>query len=327
MSDFMNVDVVNQLHPEDIVFDDVAKQAQLAVQVNLFDCGGIAISVCLSHKSISSWAASARIAPDKEIVYPTFDSAEIFPALPPGVQVSSLEADASVQGENPRSLPFVHELLLNQDVSALIWKSFMETSRVKVTHEFALSTVGTKPIITKFAVNLRTRLNPPLPRASFNNIIMDATAESILVDHDENTLGFLRLGVSKMNDEYIRKLQEGDVEFLKSLDEASHHSNGGENTDVKIHICWISSICRLLIDFGWGKPSWVVLNTYAEYKNSLFLMDTKCGTCTEAWVSLEEEDMAIFEEHQDIVQYATFDTPDPITRFTDYPFICQGNTM
>ncbi|KAI3836062.1 hypothetical protein MKW98_016366 [Papaver atlanticum] len=181
MSDFMNVDVVNQLHPWYIVFDDVAKEAQLAVQVNLFDCGGIAISVCLSHKIadgsaqmtfLNSWAATARLAPDKQIVYPTFDSADIFPALPPGVQVSSLESDDSLQGQNVVTKRFLFSAskitalrariatessssdilskypTRTEAVSALVWKSFMETSRVKVTREFALSVVAGNPTTT-----------------------------------------------------------------------------------------------------------------------------------------------------------------------------------
>ncbi|RZC91680.1 hypothetical protein C5167_027743 [Papaver somniferum] len=147
---------------------------------------------------------------------------------------------------------------------------------------------------------------------------MDATAESMIIDHGKNSLGFvetldglisqLRSGVNEINDEYIRKLQEGDLEFFKSLDEASHLSNGeGDENGERVQICWISSLCRLPfyeIDFGWGKPSWVALNSFSEYKNSLFLMDTKCGTGIEAWVSLEEEDMAIFEEDQDLLHYA-----------------------
>ncbi|XP_026429975.1 salutaridinol 7-O-acetyltransferase-like [Papaver somniferum] len=57
MSDFMSVDVVHQLHPSHIMLDDVAKEAHLAVQVNLFDCSGIAISISTSHKIIDGCTA------------------------------------------------------------------------------------------------------------------------------------------------------------------------------------------------------------------------------------------------------------------------------
>ncbi|KAI3913408.1 hypothetical protein MKW98_003887 [Papaver atlanticum] len=356
MSDFMSAEAVHQLHPIHIMLDDVVKDAQLAIQVNSFDCGGIAISISTSHKIIDgctavtfirSWAATTRGAPKHEILYPTFDSADIFPALPPEVQVSSLESDDSIQGENvvtkvflftapkiaalrARIVEFRSSNVLSkyptrtEVLSALIWRSFIKTSRVKASCKLTHSDASTKPIIirslTNYAVNLRTRLNPPLPQVSFGNIIMDATAESTTtIDHEEATPGFietldeligqLRLGVSKIDGEYIRKLQEGDVEFLKSLDEASHHSNGqdGDENDEKVLICWLNSLCRFPFyetDFGWGKPSWIALNTNAEYKNSLFLIDTKCGTGVEAWVSLEEEDMAIFEKDQDLLEYA-----------------------
>ncbi|MCL7036330.1 hypothetical protein MKW94_030827 [Papaver nudicaule] len=375
MSDCMSVDAVNQLHPSHIVLDDLPKEGPLAaVQVNMFDCGGMALSVCISHKImdgctlitfINSWAATACASLSQETMYPTFDAAAIFPALPPGVHVSSLESDDSVQGENVVTKRFLfsnkkiaalrariaearsRDVLSKyptrtEALSALVWNSFMETSRVKVAREISFSAAApTKGIIrstANFAVNLRTRLNPPLPQVSFGNIIMDATAESTIVDHDEIPPGFvemlvylisqLRLGVSKINEEYIRKLQEGDVEFLKALDEASHSNENEE----KVHICWISSLCSFPMyemDFGWGKPLWIATNTFSEYKNTLYLVDTKCGTGIEAWVSLEEEDMAIFEQDQHVLQYAssTFYTPNySVTGFTNYPSLGNGNT-
>ncbi|KAI3925143.1 hypothetical protein MKW98_009793 [Papaver atlanticum] len=371
MSEFMNVDVVHQLHPSHIIAENVAKQAQMAVQVNLFDCGGIAISLCVSHKIIDgssavtfmrSWSVTARAAinQEEEVLYPTFDSAAIFPALPPGVQVSSLESYDSIRGENVVTKLFLFNAskiaalrarvaesrssnmlsrypTRTEAISALVWKSFMEANRVNVTRKHKL--FSTKPIIIRskanFSVNLREKLNPPLPNESFGNIITTAAAESTIIDNDEDTLGFvdtldglisrLRLGVSGINDEYIRKFQEGDVEFLKEL--VDHEGN--ENEEEKVHICWISSLCRYPfyeLDFGWGKPLWFALNTFSEYKNSVSLVGTKCGTGIEAWVSLEKEDMAVFEEDQDLLQYAkNINTPDPVVGFVEYPFLGQGN--
>ncbi|RZC91679.1 hypothetical protein C5167_027742 [Papaver somniferum] len=165
MSEFMSLDVIHRLHPSYIVLDDLAKEAQLAVQVTMFDCGGIALSICSSHKIIdgctsttflNSWAATARVALNSEIVYPTFDAAAIFPALPSGVQVSTLESDDRLEGENVVTKRFLFSASKitalrariaesrscnvlskypsrSEAVSALVWKSFMETSRVKVT--------------------------------------------------------------------------------------------------------------------------------------------------------------------------------------------------
>ncbi|XP_026384460.1 salutaridinol 7-O-acetyltransferase-like [Papaver somniferum] len=311
MYDFMSVDVVHQIHPLHITVDVVAKEAQLAVQVKLFAWGGIAISICLSHKIadgcmvitfINSWVATAHVALNQEIVYPTFDSAAIFPALPPEVQVSSLESNDSIREENVVTKLFLFNAskisavrarisasrssnvlskysTRSEAISALVWKSFMETKSTIIVYNE----------------------NPPGFSETLDGLISQ-----------------LRLGVSMIDDEYIGKFQEGDVEFIKALEEASHHSNG-ENAE-KVQICWISSLYSLPLyetDFGWGKPSWFVLNTFSEFKNSLFLVDAKCGAGIEAWVSLEEEDMVIFEKDQDILQYATLYTP----------FLRHGNTL
>ncbi|KAI3949197.1 hypothetical protein MKW92_016029 [Papaver armeniacum] len=316
MSEFMSVDVVHQLHPSYIIDENVAKEGQMAVQFNFFDCGGIAISICVSHKIIDGssavtfmkiWSATARATLNQEVLYPTFDSAAIFPALPQ-------ESYDSIRGENVVTKLFLFDAskitalrariaksrssnmlskypTRTEAISALVWKSFMAANRVKVTREYKLS--STKPIMrskANFAVNLRTKLNPPLPNESFGNSITTAAAESTIIENDEDTLGFvdtldglisqLRLGVDRINDEYLRKFQDGDVEFLKEL--VDHEGNENEE---KVHIC------------------------------------------IEAWVSLEKDDMAIFEEDQDLLRYAkAISTPDPVVGFVEYPFLGQGNT-
>ncbi|KAJ7957624.1 vinorine synthase-like [Quillaja saponaria] len=76
-----------------------------------------------------------------------------------------------------------------------------------------------------------------------------------------------------------------------------------------------SSWCRLPlyeIEFGWGKPIWVS-TIGCEYKNSIVLMDTRNGDGIEAFVSLEEKDMAIFECDKEILSYAFLNPSVPLT--------------
>ncbi|KAI3946326.1 hypothetical protein MKW98_010450 [Papaver atlanticum] len=362
MSDFMSVDVVHQLSPSHILADinGAAEQAQLVVQVNMFECGGVAISVCLSHKVVdactamtflNAWAANARGVHAEGIVYPTFDSSSIFPALPMERQVPPFEPDDAVKGENVITKRFIfHAAGVSslrekiaasrsgssvfskyptrvEAISALIWKTFMDIDRVKMRLSSPPSTKTpvTLKSLLNFAVNLRTRLDPPLPQASFGNVIMDATAESMTTattnDDDESSkdfaktldglVGQLREAVNEINGDYIRKLKDGDTDFLKSIGNSSHLRNisagGDDDGGIKVQVCWISSLSRFPFyetDFGWGKPCWIACNTTGEYKNSLLIMDTKCGTGIEAWVSLEEEDMSIFEENHQLLHYA-----------------------
>ena len=62
----------------------------LTIQVNILECGGIAIGVCISHKVadassvvtfVNGWAAVARR--DTHMVCPQFGLANIFPPPPP----------------------------------------------------------------------------------------------------------------------------------------------------------------------------------------------------------------------------------------------------
>ncbi|KAK4763662.1 hypothetical protein SAY87_013100 [Trapa incisa] len=64
-----------------------------AFQVSLFNCGGLALSFCISHKAadalsfftfINSWAAIAR-GDIRNLVTPCFDSAAMFPAVDPSL--------------------------------------------------------------------------------------------------------------------------------------------------------------------------------------------------------------------------------------------------
>ncbi|KAD6795381.1 hypothetical protein E3N88_06277 [Mikania micrantha] len=56
-------------------------------------------------------------------------------------------------------------------------------------------------------------------------------------------------------------------------------------------------------DFGWGKPCWVT--AAARGFDMITLMDDKHGDGVEAWVSLNEKDMHLFEQDQDIIAFTT----------------------
>ncbi|KAJ6410652.1 hypothetical protein OIU84_007409 [Salix udensis] len=52
-------------------------------------------------------------------------------------------------------------------------------------------------------------------------------------------------------------------------------------------------------DFGWGKPGWVS-GLYVPGVEMVLLVDTKDGDGIEAWVSLEEDTVLLFQENPDI---------------------------
>ncbi|GKC98934.1 acylsugar acyltransferase 3-like protein [Tanacetum coccineum] len=71
-----------------------------------------------------------------------------------------------------------------------------------------------------------------------------------------------------------------------------------------------SSICRFpfyQIDFGWGKPLQVMVQTTAVDKIFIVLMDSPFEDGIEAIVHLEKEDMTIFQKDKELLAYVKDD--------------------
>ena len=58
------------------------------------------------------------------------------------------------------------------------------------------------------------------------------------------------------------------------------------------------------VDFGWGKP-FLVVWVSLPFKNLITFSDTELGDGIEAWINLNEEDMAKFECDKELLAYAT----------------------
>ena len=69
---------------------------------------------------------------------------------------------------------------------------------------------------------------------------------------------------------------------------------------------FFSSWCRFPLyeaDFGWGKPIWV--SNRPKPVEIVNLMDTKDGDGIEAWVSLDERDMLLFQNHPEVKAFTS----------------------
>ena len=74
-----------------------------------------------------------------------------------------------------------------------------------------------------------------------------------------------------------------------------------------LNIYFSSSWCKFPvyeIDFGWGKPIWVSNGVFSP-TNTIVLGDTKCGTGIEAWVTLNAQVMALFEQDEELLSFAS----------------------
>ncbi|KAL2470088.1 HXXXD-type acyl-transferase family protein [Abeliophyllum distichum] len=85
----------------------------------------------------------------------------------------------------------------------------------------------------------------------------------------------------------------------------------------EVNCLYFSSWCRFGVydtDFGWGMPIWVTnsvsTDSYSPKLNNVMLLDTRFGDRIEAWVTLEEQYAAAFEESEELRTLTSID-PSP----------------
>ncbi|KAJ9140208.1 hypothetical protein P3X46_030882 [Hevea brasiliensis] len=312
-------------NPHD-VSPEVSSQVIVAAQVNYFDCGGMAVSVCIWHaiadasavaSFLTSWAAIARGATD-EIEGVIFDCTSLFPPqdmrsfslhnflkedLLSKIMLKRFLFDSSKLADLREEVgngPCLERPTRVEAVAALIWGAVMAADGEENQNETAEINAAT------ISVGLRKRMIPPLPKLSIGNAYQVAMANFSKKEKQLNYNGLagkLHESIGKMNNDYVRKIHAGGgyFQFLRTKGEEL-----GKNPNL-MKVFGFSSWCRFPFyeaDFGWGKPNWV--GTALTLYKVAILIDTKDGQGIEAWVSLPKEDMVKFEQNPGICAYASF---------------------
>ncbi|KAI3937252.1 hypothetical protein MKX01_018741 [Papaver californicum] len=310
----------------------------LSVQVNVFeDCGGMVIGLCISHKVadassittfVNDWATIARgmviDGSDPQIKGPSFEVQSHFPQKENGIgfkipmypidgtQVTKKFAfEASKLAELKERCKFTNE---TKDVdcdgykptrvealSTFLWKCLVDIDQSRLK-----GVAPTRVYLATHAVNIRLRMVPQLPSSSFGNMV--ALTDAIFsINNNESTgtndsyypklVQKIRDAVKKIDGEYIEAMQSTDL-LLNNMMKMMQHVLSGQSL-----ICF-SSWCRFPLyetNFGWGKPIWVSTCTI-PMKNVIVLMDSNSsGDGIEAYVTLDKEDMAEFEHHEELL--------------------------
>ncbi|XP_027166190.1 BAHD acyltransferase At5g47980-like [Coffea eugenioides] len=212
-------------------------------------------------------------------------------------------SDLKVKGSSKR----VPDPTSVEVVSSFIWKHAMAAAKVVKGFQ--------QPSVIFHAADLRRRMVPPLPEYSAGNIGSPIVAEYEKIDELEVKFGrlvkILRLAKEKNKDEFVPKLLSSGgfdmmIKFLEDWGEKC------SNKDLNTY--QFSSWCKIglnEVDFGWGKPIWTSLvgGTEVEsmYKNFVVLVDGSDGGI-EAWLILEQKEMAVLENDGEFLAYAS---PNP----------------
>ncbi|MED6168230.1 hypothetical protein PIB30_010012 [Stylosanthes scabra] len=326
--------LLNPLFPDELQWKDMGLESSLlAVQINCFSCGGMAVTVCMSHKIgdastlfnfFNDWSTLTREysytqQPHITIALPHVGASSLFPQnhfpLPrqfsfvphhnmvcrrlvfEGSKIDSLKALCSEKVEKPTRFEVVVALIYKCGVSAL--------------------GLSVRNMLLRVAINLRSRIVPPLPEKSLGNLAWSFYASSMDKNNDEVELHEVvtktREGLSLFCDKYVRNF--GDLkfvsEFLRFGRAVTNNNNKSceDGEEKKKDMMFFSGWCRFKAyeaDFGWGNPVWVTTGV-CPVKNSVVLMDTRDGKGIEAVVCMLDKDMAMFESHPDLLRYASLE--------------------
>ncbi|KAL3505487.1 hypothetical protein ACH5RR_035328 [Cinchona calisaya] len=305
------------------------------VQVNLFECGGIAIGLCISHKILDGAAlktflkcwAGAATGRTGEITGPNFISSSLFPTNDLWLRDSSLamwKSSFKIGKSVTKRFVFDAAAIATlkakatssgarcptrvETISAILWKCSMAASE-EANCGFSKSSMLTH------VVNLRKRAAPTLSENSIGNLIWISSARC-LASHDMGLPALadqIQYSISKINGEYVKKLHgsEGSTLMRKSLKEIGEFGSKEE-----VDYLGFSSWCGFGfydIDFGWGKPVWV--SSFAMdapvFMNLIILMETRYGDGIEAWVTLDQQEMDILQQNHEIMAFSSLD-PSPL---------------
>ncbi|KDO46444.1 hypothetical protein CISIN_1g037811mg [Citrus sinensis] len=296
--------------------DDV----NMAIQINHFACGGVAIGFNFRHivadatasiGFIKNWA-KLNSSDDNSIINYKHVVVDCTDTFPRNKEIPSYARRINEWQRAPECVTkrFVFDgckvAALKREMILLIERNIDSTSTIE-----------------SIPVNLRNRMNQPLPEDCIGNLFHSVTcaANNEAGDGhcDKSTLARNVHESKKMvGGDFVRKVyQDGGVVFVNQYKEAVEELlKDGTNNDTtnSVRLFGFSGPMGLQfyeIDFGWGKPVWVT--SAMRMHNTAMLLDTRDGKGVEAWVGLPINDMPKLEQDPGILTYASF-TPSPRSR-------------
>ncbi|XAR67875.1 Omega-hydroxypalmitate O-feruloyl transferase [Bertholletia excelsa] len=285
----------------------------LVAQVTKFKCGGFVLGLCMNHcmfdglgamEFVNSWGEIARGLPLK--VPPSLDRSILKARNPPKIEFNHHEfaeiEDKSDTGELYKeemlygSFCFLPEQLeqlkskamedgvLNkcttfEALSAFVWRARSKALRMKSDQQTKLL----------FAVDGRSRFNPPLPEGYSGNGIVLTNSICRAGELVENPLSFsvklVQEAVSLVNDSYMRSA----IDYFEV-------TRARPSLTATLLITTWSRLSFHTTDFGWGEPVSSSPVALPEKEVILFLSHGKERKSINVLLGLPASAMKIFQE-------------------------------
>lgn len=282
----------------------------LIIQLSHFNCGGLALSVNLSHKIadgctlcnfFSDWASIARDH-NANIPSPQMIGSSIFPP-----STDTIQRDTTVDEIDNTPLENKRYVFSNSKLEMLKAQVASETgiqnpTRVEVLSAliYKCATAGprVKPSVLILPVNLRPIFNPPIPTRVIGNIFSLIRVPTMM--DDEITVAGVVRELRKAKDELKKEDNVKNNNMISISSELSSMAN-----EVELH--YSTSLCNYPLnnlDFGWGKPSRVTMQLRG-HKNGFLFMDNQRGDGIEVIGSLPQKNVTQFEDCKEFKEFAS----------------------
>ncbi|KAK1438469.1 hypothetical protein QVD17_04278 [Tagetes erecta] len=303
---------------EFIPFITTTQTVVLKIQLTTFKCGGVALGVSATHKAVDAstlstflyeWVATSREVNEIKFTTPGFNSSSLFSAR--GVHSISLplvSGDDMVSKYTRKKVSFSESVISKLKAKAMvmsgrrlskvqlalsvIWKALIGVDRAK--HDCQ------RESILYQMLNLRERMASPIHKFSCGNLVSMCPIKLVETSVDDGGLAnVLSDYIKKVMNEYSKVHHDSEEGQMMVLNSFLNIANiNPETTDVIISTSW----CKFPfyeLDFGFGKPIWVVPGTM-PIKKLVHLIDDAQGNGLEAYIFLELKDVPCFEAALDI---------------------------
>ncbi|KAJ7961340.1 BAHD acyltransferase [Quillaja saponaria] len=186
-------------------------------------------------------------------------------------------------------------------VTSLIWKCATRASRLNLGFS--------RPSFLSQTLNFRRTKTPTLHGSCMGNLASVIVARAPEEDEEielKSLVVALRKGKEKFFQDFSKWVEKNEASLV--ISEGSKEMGDVFKEYDKVDLYMSTSWCRISLyesDFGLGKPIWVSsANAQYHIKNIVTMLDTKDGNGIEAWVYLSEQDMALFEQDQELLAFA-----------------------
>jgi len=292
------------------------------VQFNMFECGGLAIGISITHRIadaftigtfINAWATACRIGSEKVHCRPSFQLGSLFPPkeiLPsssgtaPGTDIKIIRRRFVFDGHTLSKLKALarggdseqlvkHHPSRVEVVTALIWMALIRVAQARHGH--------LRPSLLGLTFNMRGKTAMTTPDYSCGNFVNWANAQFMPDDEIKMELHHfvnrVHDAISTTTHDCAKASNSDDIySMVSSKAREVGEALGEGNVDTYMFSCW----CRFPwyeADFGWGKPSWV--SSVDVPTGIVMLMDTKDGDGIEVFLALDESSMLTLQQNLD----------------------------